>query len=87
MFGQIGGIAINNIFEIYIPYNQFLLCHSVFPHFLITIIYLKKKYLKKISRMAFAYGWPAYDSRMKKLDENEVHVRPPRMTLRMVRVW
>ena len=37
--------------------------------------------------MAFAYGWPAYDSRMKKLDENEVHVRPPRMTLRMVRVW
>ena len=37
--------------------------------------------------MAFAYGWPAYDSRMKKLDENEVRVRPPRMTLRMVRVW
>ena len=37
--------------------------------------------------MTFAYGWPAYDSRMKKLDENEVRVRPPRMTLRMVRVW
>ena len=52
-----------------------------------TIIYLKKKYLKAKIRMAFAYGWPAYDSRMKKLDENEVRVRPPRMTLRMTRVW